>query len=523
MNRLEKALEGNRVFLLLHPFAFAAFSVVFLFVENRSDVQVSDTFLPFVFVLLLAACAYALFYLSLASLPKAAVIASGFILAFQSFGHIVSYFQSSPIYPLKYCLLSVNLAVLSLSHVFLKKTNSDVRTLNLFLSVVSFTLVSVNIISILPETVHQADNLSNRSIVNSGELPYGRPDIYYIILDAYPREDTLRQILGFDNSGFLRGLEARGFHVANMSKSNYPTTYLSLASSLNMMYLDSVTKAVGGRPLCGNFKDRAIPYRMIRNSEVVSDLKSRGYTFINLRSGWGPTDDMTTADLELGPPHSGRDTEFFKLFFKTSALCLISDFVVVDFSVLRKDIEYSFDTLGEIPDIKGPTFTLAHIMSPHPPLLFNSAGEPVQDEVYLGWGYYGSDSKAKFVDQVIYINRRVEGAIDEILNKSHEPPVIIIQADHGTWFRDRMISICMNYSALYRLSQQEMMERMGILNAYYLPDGEGAGLYDSITPVNSFRLVLNHYFAENRTLLDDRSYFSCWNVCPYEFREVNDG
>ena len=44
---------------------------------------------------------------------------------------------------------------------------------------------------------------------------------------------------------------------------------------------------------------------------------------------------------------------------------------------------------------------------------------------------------------------------------------------------------------------------MRILNAYYLPaDGEQL-LYESISPVNTFRFVFNQYFDAGFPLLDD--------------------
>ena len=36
---------------------------------------------------------------------------------------------------------------------------------------------------------------------------------------------------------------------------------------------------------------------------------------------------------------------------------------------------------------------------------------------------------------------------------------------------------------------------MSILNAYYFPGGRYEGLYEAISPVNSFRVVLNTFFG----------------------------
>ena len=63
-------------------------------------------------------------------------------------------------------------------------------------------------------------------------------------------------------------------------------------------------------------------------------------------------------------------------------------------------------------------------------------------------------------------------------------------------------------------------ERMSILNAYYFPDQEYSHLYPDITPVNSFRIILDQYLGTNLGLLEDRrSYFSLMET-PYDFVDV---
>lgn len=54
--------------------------------------------------------------------------------------------------------------------------------------------------------------------------------------------------------------------------------------------------------------------------------------------------------------------------------------------------------------------------------------------------------------------------------------------------------------------QKGIRQKMGVLNAYYLPNVEKSLLYPSITPVNTFRLVFNLYFNTNFELLPDKSF-----------------
>jgi hypothetical protein len=49
-------------------------------------------------------------------------------------------------------------------------------------------------------------------------------------------------------------------------------------------------------------------------------------------------------------------------------------------------------------------------------------------------------------------------------------------------------------------------DRLTILSAFYVSDAVAEKLYDSISPVNFFRLILNEYFQTDYPLLEDRSY-----------------
>ncbi|MFC1476256.1 hypothetical protein ACFLQW_04575, partial [Candidatus Zixiibacteriota bacterium] len=55
---------------------------------------------------------------------------------------------------------------------------------------------------------------------------------------------------------------------------------------------------------------------------------------------------------------------------------------------------------------------------------------------------------------------------------------------------------------------------------YYLPEGGDSLLYETITPVNTFRVILDHYFNQQLALLPDESHYSMWGK-PYYFVPVS--
>jgi len=128
-------------------------------------------------------------------------------------------------------------------------------------------------------------------------------------------------------------------------------------------------------------------------------------------------------------------------------------------------------------------------------------------------GFMGTHEEyvSGYSSEVGYLNQRLIKVIDSILTRSDQPPIIIIQGDHGPG----------NYFNMIEASNTCLRERYSILNAYYFPDNDYTALYPTITPVNSFRVVFNQYFGTNLDLLEDKSFYATW-LAPYVFSDVSD-
>jgi len=338
----------------------------------------------------------------------------------------------------------------------------------------------------------------------------GNPDIYYLILDGYARSDVMNDLFDFDNSPFLRRLERQGFFVADGSTANYCQTPLSLSSSLNFEYLDDLVKELGS--------DQTILRDFIGRNNLAITLGSLGYTFVSFSTGFEPT-DLTDADVYLSP--YPQFTEFQRLLIDRTA---IGPFLYMAeerdlFTQSRDRTLFALDQLAEIATDPRPTLTFAHIVCPHPPFIFGEHGEDSSRRDQRFWVTGGVkyqahdlDPEAYFQgyrDQAVFITRRIEQVIDQILTQSKEPPILILQSDHGSGLRLNMES----------LERTDLRERMSILNAYYFPGRNYQGLYPEITPVNSFRVVLNTFFGTDLEPLPDRNYFSTWSK-PYQFMDI---
>jgi hypothetical protein len=338
------------------------------------------------------------------------------------------------------------------------------------------------------------------------------PDIYYIILDGYARRDVLEDIYGFDNHEFLGLLEDNGFYVAQKSRANYVRTSMSLASSLNMehiTYLEDVGKETANW----------FPLReMIQNNQVSHLLKGAGYRTVAMSSGYFHT-EMRKSDVYLSR-FKVNINDFEQLLLASSIFDIagksgILDLPTFGYDTHRKTILYQLEQLKEVPEISGPKFVFAHLVLPHPPFIFDQFGnEKEPDSAYLmadGTDYEGTLTEylEGYIAQLQYTNDVISEVIEAIINNSSNPPIIVLQADHGPGA----------YLDWNSIENTWIKERFSILNAYYMPGYLDQSLYDTISPVNTFRVIFNTYFLTKFELLPDNSYYSTANK-PYQFVDV---
>jgi hypothetical protein len=536
---------------IIHPLVFAAFPILSLYVKNMGRGFLGETVRITTGVLLFTVLFWWLVSLFVKDRDKSAIVVSIFGILFFSYGHAISAFASvldwmhlsdkgRVLVEGRPALLSWAViwgGVFVITTCFVARSNRNLRPVTGFLNVVALALtVMVGANSAVGwANMHLAPrfrtNASQPSASSSAAVatPDGEqnnfdltefknswqqdnslqslnagtlPDIYYIIVDAYARADILEEMYQFDNSEFLSYLTERGFYIADRSVANYPQTELSVPSSINFMYLDGLARQMGTET-----SNRQPLYVIMTHNRVVKHLRSLGYTIISFTSGYSTGIE---ADVNKLPPEQWDLTEFQEGLITLTPLFI---FRKTWFDLRRDRTLYTLDHVADSTQFDGPCFTFVHIICPHWPFLFDADGRHVlpprgdggrKDYEYdeLVEGYRG---------QLAFLNQKLRIAIDEILSQSSVPPIIILQADHGP---DAKLEFD-------NLEETYLPERMSIFNAYYFPDQDYDTLYEHITPVNTFRVILNNYFGADYELLEDKSYFAAWDH-PYAFIDVTD-
>lgn len=354
---------------------------------------------------------------------------------------------------------------------------------------------------------------------SQGEVTGPKRDIYYIVLDRYASADQLREVYDFENVDFVEALEAEGFFFPDPAYANYQRTAHSLASSLNLNYLDDLTAVLGE-----NSGDWRPLYHLLEDTQIHRFLRPQGYRFLHFGSWWNPTRTNRTADENY---NWWAAPEFFRVYFGKSFVGFTGQlFGAYAFNTRQQQcdrVERKFAWLDEASRTEGPKFVFAHFLLPHPPFVFGRDGSCLDRRVVAG-----RSRQENYIAQVEFTNRLILDLVRSLKRNAPVEPIIIIQADEGPWpapyAGNEIDGLGKDVSPVNwtKATDAELREKMGILHALYLP-GSGSSLtYRDMTPVNTFRLVFNQYFGTALPLLPDRNYAYRDNDRLYSFMDVTE-
>jgi len=508
--------------IVFHPFLFAIFPVISTYSINMQELLPIHLLQPLLIILVFTTIIFFITKIIFKKWSKVGVVVSLIISLIFSYGHIYSQISGLTLGDFligRHVFLIIPYIIVFFSgSYYIFKTKNKFENITKILNAIAITLILISIINIttyaiennglgltIPEiaenvVVSSSTDIQDKIIISSVDNFENFPDVYFLILDGYGGTSSLKKDLNYDNSKFIEMLNKKGFFVASDSHSNYPQSFLSIPSTMNMEYLNYLKDALGEES-----KDQLTAMSLMKDSKVMEIFESKGYTTVNFLT----SDFQVNADYLLCESQS-----IFEANELMSTLSKINIFQYVlswiELENVREQQECYFSELPEIhKKIQEPVFVYAHIMVPHPPNLFGPNGEHVMPRIYYNeWGT--QEDKDRYLDTLQYTNLRIEEFIEKVLNETDHQPIIIIESDHGT-----------DFGVDWNEPTNEMLkQRFSNLNAYYMPEGQEM-LYDTITPVNSFRIMFNSNFNGNFELLEDKVYWSNYDK-PYKFEDITE-
>jgi hypothetical protein len=487
-------------------FTCAAYPVLALLSYNIFEVRYTAGIRPLMISIAFAALLFLLLHLIYKSWDRAAFATAALTMLFYGYGHIYNLISNRWDFPhLTAWMLGLWLVLSALALIWAGRRKSTFKKIAFGLNIVLLVLVLVALVQVIWRSVQRRAGrpVDDHAPLQTLNIPAGQtlPDIYYIIPDSYGRSDLLLKAFNYDNSAFIQRLQEMGFYVANCSQSNYNGTETSMASSLNMDYLQNLDNE-----FLPDNSDVGTLRSSIRQCTVRYELESVGYKTVAFATGFAWT-EISDADTYLTPAQTWSEISSFETqLIRTTPFRHFDDLGWIDLDEIdgqhyRERTQLILSSMEELAHMPGPKFVFIHIISPHPLFVFGPDGSFTDPAAFLDKNrlYTAASYTLGYRNQVEYITGQLLVAISTLLSESSRPPVIILQGDHAPML-------------------QNGPGRFEILNAYYLPDHNDL-LYPTISPVNTFRLIFDSYLGADYPLLNDTSYYS---PIPnlYEFQET---
>jgi hypothetical protein len=491
-----------------YPFLLPAFFVLHVINHYFGLIPVQTILAYFLYYVLLAALFLFTGWLLFKTLIKAGIWATALLIPFFFFGALHDFLKTTSFthiissYTFLLPFLSICLLIFSL---YCKKKKVNFDKAHKYFTTLFVLLVCIELIGLLLKTISpgQKNNLAynNKEIIQPIATcdTCSKPDIFFIVFDEYASSLSLKKYLGFENNRLDSSLQRNNFYIAKNAKSNYNSTPLSIGSTLNLQYFNlplenEVTTAPSMLQGWSSLKNSRLPHLLAQSGYAIHNFglcdfnnypvhTSRYFTNYERRALyeetlWGRIKRdiiWNVGKLQLAFLTKGQAQQLEQLqtaFIERN----------------RKNWQLVLQELKTQND--QPKFIFGHIMMPHTPFYIDKNGNRTKTFSPI---YSTKNSAAPYLEQLIYTNTWIDSILQATNRDWKRPRVVIVEGDHG--FRDLPF-------------QPELRDKQFMnLNTYYFSDKDYSMLYDSISPVNSFRVVLNKYFKTKLPLLKDSTIF----------------
>lgn len=421
---------------------------------------------------------------------KAALFTSFFLTVFLFFGAFQDFLGqfhiTSAIAQLR---VFVPLAVIAIIVVLiaLKKMPWRFNRLRVFLNALLFVYILVDVFSI----AYKLASPEKQSYVAQGLNKCdtcAKPSVYFILMDEYSGSDALQQYFNYDNSRTEQFLQSEGFHVNRHTNSNYLLTVFSVASTLNMDFINDL-----GLASVDNHFGYRKAIKLISDNTVMNFMRANGYRINNFsylrlpgappvfKAGYLPGE----IDLIINKTMYSRIADnlhrvMANMFRNEEALKKEDDFYINNNEAMLSGV------LNEARKKQSqPSFTYLHLMMPHEPIAFDSTGQRITP-FWARNKYTQQQLDDAYLQYLVYTNNRMRAFISELKKATNGEAIIILMSDHG--YRRIPVSTGLSWQTF---------------NAVYLPGQQYNKWYDGVTNVNQFRVLLNTAFGQQLPMLKD--------------------
>ncbi len=503
-----RARLGTPTMRPFYAILIAVYSVLFVWLRNIEETSPGDALRPLVAVALCAATLQFVATKLLGSRERGAALSAISSLVVLNYGHAYSLAAGYSWGRHRY-LLTVALALV-LGVIWLAVRGAFDEGFSGRADAVSAILVLFLLVRPVTEFVTSGERepALDEWAPSSGQTAAEsrpRPNVYYLLLDGYGRSDVLARLYDYDNTRFLDTLESLGFGVGIRSFANYPTTLTSLASALNMAYLQ------GGGGLLGEVDTVRSLYQAIRTNRLMRLFTAAGYRVAMISSEkYAMNGFMPEVEIETCGPDRSFSSAWTRMTILRATPLLVARAV---HDPTRSRIRCQFAALESEIARPGPKFVFFHVLLPHPPFLFRANGEPqsLPDTHAKDW-----NPRTAYIEQLRFLNNRISAILETLVEKEGDSSLVLLHADHGP---------ASLVTQDWRLEPGFVAERAPILLAARDQAGLALDLPERSnldSPLGGVRWLVEGALGLPQSALPDRAYFIDGGDFPLDFVDVTD-
>lgn len=378
----------------------------------------------------------------------------------------------------------------------LKKGKAPLRAHRFFIYLLSLLFIleaGITLFYIFTNQVKKTDPAGNNQPLNLNLAISDKtqmPDIFFMVFDEYTSSKALKKYYQFDNGRLDSSLLNAGFFISTNSQSNYNSTPLSIGSAFNMQYFNKPVEKKPNNTLsllqgAYSLKQSLLPRLLEKNGYAIinyglCDIKNHPISvkpvfveyenkILYLETLWGRIQRDILWNLMTRLPHYSKVRPADKNYIERNKN---------NYTNFLRELDKENNT---------PKFVFGHVLIPRRPAYLDRNGQP---RMMSNEDFTDENHDKLYLEQLIYANTWIDSLVKAATTTPRTRPlVLIIEGDHGN-----------RYAAWGRSIREKQFMN---LNTYYFSDKNYSMLYDSISPVNSFRVVLNKYFQAGLPLLID--------------------
>lgn len=484
MTNLKKA----PFFLLMLPLFFCLHGSV----ENYGVLTVGEVLLTGVEILVCVMLFSFVVFFAVKNYIVASLI-TGFVATwYLFFGAIVDFLRTSAglMFFSKYSVLLPLLVCITVACIiFLKRKKSIVPKLVLYLNILLLIYCSVDGILLLKKATSPQKVVEQVVAFDAGKVT-ARPNLYYLVFDAYTGYKSLKDSFGFANDSLYSFLAKKQFSILPVH-SNYDVTLFSMSSVLNMKYVDRNYDTIKIKQRDLQLRANEIKYAAVFNIFTKMGYQIKNYSIFDIADKHGiasqnsflPVHSVLLTDKILHNRIIRTATSLFaagklalpswrkRYLFQHDANNLLSQELVIKTASEKN---------------KQPFFCYAHFLLPHAPYYRDSSGKYNTPDIFGKWATDGN--KPMYLSYLKYTNSVIKILVDQI-TRNDPQAIVILMSDHG--FRNY------TFTKIYEPRYFDNICAVRFPNKMY---GDHRQQWSA---VNLFRYVFNSQYGQQIPFLQD--------------------